>query len=368
MRILQITSHLNIGGVTSYVLSLSNALAQRGHGVIIASDHGQLEHRLEPSDLTSWPVPLHTSAEFSPKVFFATQQLAARLRQEPVALLHAHTRVAQVVAARLSRRFQVPYVTTWHGFFRPNLGRRLWPCVGDRTIAISEPVREHLIRDVQVPAQRIRLIPNGVNAEHFAERPDPAALQAYRDRHGIPAHRGLIGGIGRLASGGVKGNDLLLAATARLVRQGSDIHVMVVGDGPRRSFLEAEAQRLGIRDRLHFVGPTEDVRVPLAILDVFVFPSRWREGFGLSLIEAMAAGKPVVVTQTGATSAIVEHARSGWLVPPEDPAALADGIAQLLNDPTTASRLGSEARTRIKEHFRLDRMVDAVEAVYRELV
>ena len=151
MKILHITSHLNVGGVSSSILALSRGLKERGHRVIVASGGGQLEAPAIAEGLMHWRVPLHTSVEFSPQVFAATRTLAASLRRDPVDILHGHTRVGQWVAYRLSRRLRCPYVTTWHGYFTPNLGRRLWPFSGDATIAISEPVRQHLQQTFQVP-------------------------------------------------------------------------------------------------------------------------------------------------------------------------------------------------------------------------
>ena len=172
MRILHLTSHLNVGGVTTYTLSLSREFIRRGHRIAIASGGGTMASDAAAAGMELWSVPLHTSAEFSPSVWRAGQRLAGRLRDRPVDVIHAHNRVAQVVAARLSQHLGIPYVTTWHGFFRPNLGRWLWPCTGDRTIAISEPVRRHLREVFRVPEERIRLIPNGVDAARFASLPD----------------------------------------------------------------------------------------------------------------------------------------------------------------------------------------------------
>ena len=368
MRILHITSHLNIGGIARYTISLAAAMHQRGHQAVIASSGGQLEREARDRGIGHWNVPLRTSSELHPKVWSAERTLRARLRAEPVDLLHAHTRVSQVIAARLSRRLKIPYVTTWHGFFRPNLGRTLWPCTGDLTIAISEPVRQHLVKDFRVPEKLIRLIPNGVDVDYFARVPDPSALRACRERWGLPDHRPVIGGIGRLASGGVKGFDLLLKAAQLVQREVPDVQVLLVGDGPRRALLEEEAMRCGLRDRVHFIGAMEDIRPPLAVMDVFLFPVRWQEGFGLSLIEAMAAGKPVVATGVGAVPTIIRHEREGWLAAPEDPASLAQGVVRLLNDRATADRLGRQAQVRIRESFRLDQMVENVDVVYRELV
>ena len=361
------TSHLNIGGVATYTLSLSRELIRRGHRIAIASGGGVLASDAAAAGMELWVAPLHTSAEFSLPVWRAGHRLAGRLRHDPVDVIHAHSRVAQVVAARLSRHLGIPYVTTWHGFFRPNLGRRLWPCTGDRTIAISEPVRRHLMEVFRVPEERIRLIPNGVDTARFASLPDGGAVRRYREAQGLPPDRPVIGGVGRLAAGRVKGFDLLLGAAQRLLSTVPDLHILIVGDGPRRPSLEEKVEHLGLHGRVHLVGTAEDIRLPLAAMDVFVFPVRWNEGFGLSLVEAMAAGKPVVATRVGAVPDIVRHGQDGWLVEPEDVVSLADGIAHLLRDPSAARRMAQAAQERAREAFSLARMADQVEAVYREV-
>ena len=175
-------------------------------------------------------------------------------------------------------------------------------------------------------------------------------------------------GIGRLAAGRVKGFDTLLAAAYYLEKTIPNLQVLVVGDGPRCPFLRDIAERLGIQTRVHFVGPAEDIRVPLALMDVFVFCSRWPEAFGLTLIEAMTAGKPVLATTAGAVTEVIQHGVEGWLVPPDDPMLMAEGVAQLLNDRATACRRGRRAQGRVREAFSLDRMAAEIETVYREAV
>ena len=368
MTVLQVTSHLNIGGITNYVLSLSERLIRRGHRVAIASDHGDQEPRAAASGAALWTAPLHTKQEFSPQVFGAARELARRLRSEQVDLIHAHTRVGQVVAASLSRRARIPYVTTWHGFFRPNPGRWLWPCYGVRTIAISEPVRRHLLTQFRVPAERVRLVWNGIDTERFAQPPAADVVARFRSEQGIAPGAPVIGGVGRLASGRVKGFDLLLEAAVRVKEQFPNLRVIIAGEGPRRQFLEEKIDQFGLRSCARLIGAVDDVRIPLAAMDVFVFPARWPEGFGLTLVEAMAAARPVVATQVGAVPSIVEDRRSGLLVPVERPDALAAAIVRLLGDRPGAERLGQQARQRVREAFSLDSMVDGIEAIYREAV
>ncbi len=368
MKILHITSHLNTGGIARYILSLSQQLAEKGHHVKIASGGGQLEDRAEVIGLEQWRIPLKTSQEFGHKTFRSIRQILNRLEREPVDIIHAHTRVAQVVADQVSRRSKIPYVTTWHGIYKRRLGRRLYPCMGQTCIAISEIVQQHLLRDFQVPPERIRLIYNGVDADHYATPPDPSVIRAYRERWQIPDGPRLVGGIGRLASGKVKGFDLLLAAASLLKETLSDLQVLIVGDGPRRPFLEDVADRLGILNCVHFVGGVEDIRIPLSLMDVFVFTSRWPEAFGLTLIEAMAAGKPVVGTRMGAVSEIIREEVDGFLVDPEDIQGLARGITRALSDRELAERIGRQAQLRVRERFGLERMAAEVEDLYREVV
>lgn len=368
MRILQITSHLHIGGISRYVLSLSKQLQAQGHSVIIASDGGDLESQVRAMGMIHWRLPFNTSAELSLQVVRGMRELTRHLQQEPVDLIHAHTRVGQVVADRISRRLHIPYVTTWHGIYKRRLSRRLWPCTGRLTIAISSPVRQHLVRDFGVPEERIRLVYNGIDVQHYAAPPDVQAVRFYRQQLKIPTDSPVIGSTGRLAAGRVKGFDVLLAAASILKKRFPNLRVLVVGDGPRRPFLEDVARRLRILDLIHFAGQSQDVRVPLAVMDLFVFSSRWPEAFGLTLVEAMAAGKPIVATRVGAVPEIVQHGESGWLVPQEDPAQLAQGIALLLSDRSLAKKLGQQARQRVLELFDVHRMVSQIEAVYREVV
>jgi len=139
MRILHLTSHLSIGGITRYVLSLSKRQVHSGHQVVIAADGKITGSPPEMQGITHWQYPLRTSAEFSLPVFWSVRDLEKRLRRFPVDIVHAHTRVGQVMADQISRRLRIPYVTTWHGIYKKRLGRRLWPCAGEIAIAISDP-------------------------------------------------------------------------------------------------------------------------------------------------------------------------------------------------------------------------------------
>jgi glycosyltransferase involved in cell wall biosynthesis len=367
MRILQITSHVNVGGITSHLMALGGALIQRGHQVVVASGGGGMESRLRALGIEPWQASLHTSREFGPQVFWAGRRLLARLGQEPVDLLHAHTRVGQVVADRLSRRLGIPYVATWHGFYRLNLGRRLWPCVGHRTIAISEPVRRHVIDEYHVPPRQIRLIPHGIEVERTAVLHDPSAQQRLCERLGLAGDGPIVGTMTRLVAS--KGVDQLIQALARIRAAVPAARLLIIGDGEERRRLERLAADQRLSGAVHFAGAVPDPRPALALMDVFVFLPATREGFGLSLLDAMAGARPIVAVRQGDGAPwVLDQSGVAELVEPGRPAALAEAVTRLLQDPAAARRAGERAQAVVRERFTLDRMVAAVEAVYAELL
>ena len=363
MRILQLTSHLDVGGITTYVVNLSRALAARGHQVIVGSGGGTQEGRLTEAGIAHRRVPLATSAECSPQVAWACWQLNRMLSASPVDVIHAHTRTAQVAAAWLSRRQKIPSVTTWHGFYRRRLSRRWWPCTGTMTIAISEPVAAHL-RDVfGVPPERIRLIPHGVDAARFEQPIAAAELQRLRAQLQLPSDGPVVGTMARLVPS--KGVDQLLDAFAHVRAKVPQARFVIVGDGAARTRLERHAARLGLSPSVRFAGTVADTPAILSLMDVFVFMPATQEGFGLSLLEAMASGRPIVaIRRGGGSSWALDRAQEEVLVVEPDPEKVGEAVAELLRNAGEAARLSSRARQAAKSTYDFARVVEQVEHVY----
>lgn len=364
MKILFLTNHLNPGGITAYLLTLCRALAGRPDvRLFIASRGGALQDTFASLGVSLWRVPLTTKCEVSPKVAWSYAKLAPLIRREKIDLLHAQTRVTQVLAAWLSRGTGATYLSTCHGYFKPRLSRRLFPCWGQRVIAISDQVRTHLLDDFGLSPEVVALVYNGVDVVRF-KPPTAGEKEAACRALGLDPSRKTIGHVGRLSD--VKGQKYLVEAAAMIVATRSDAQFLVVGEGR-----EETALRRLIRDRklegiFHLRRTVEDTALPLRAMDIFAMPSL-QEGLGLSLLEAMASGLPCIASSVGGILTAVRDGVTGLLVPPADPPALGRGIARLLDDAGLAATLGYQARRQAEKNFSAAAMAHRTLELYASL-
>ena len=271
-------------------------------------------------------------------------RLAARLADVPAVVSSVHTSIADYEVAGWRRRL---YLALDRASAR----------IAGRVIATSEAVATDLAARRQVPAARIVTIPN---------RPDPRELTATRPREAVRGELGaasghtLVGVVARLTE--QKGVADFLDAAARLAERPA-WRAAIVGDGPERPALEAQARRLGLAGRCRFVGTRTDLGDLLAAFDVLVVPSR-SEGLPYLVLEAMVAGTPLIATTVGGIPEVVVDGVLGVLVPPRDPGRLAEALADALRDPGRARALAEAARRHAAEALSLAAMLRAVDAVY----
>jgi glycosyltransferase involved in cell wall biosynthesis len=285
---------------------------------------------------------------------------ARALRAAGAAIFHAHLNWPLACSGGLlaAARARIPTVATvqlFSAFPRAStmgLQRRLVPRRVDRYIAVSEAVAEDIVRHLQVPRDRIRVVPNGV----AIDSPDPPAPPDAA----VP-RRPTVLTLARLDP--QKGLPYLLRAAAQL----PGVSFVIAGEGAERASLEREARELGVSDRVAFIGFRTDTPALVAAADVVVLPSL-NEGLPLAVLEAMAAARPVVATAVGGTPEIVRDRVTGLLVPPADPAALARAIGELLADPALARRLAEAGRALVRDRLSADATARGVAAVYEELV
>lgn len=361
MKILLVTNHLNIGGITSYLLTLSAGLMRRGHTVYLASSGGRMLSRFVELGAVTVGIPLRTKNEFSPRVAVSAALLAAGFDRAKIDLIHAQTRSSQVLGCLCARWRGVPLVSTCHGFFNHRrLSRRLFPCWGRRVIAISDAVSDHLRQDFGVPAERITVIPNGIDVRGIMSRQSPSGRHAARASLG--AGQGpLLVHIGRLSD--VKGQLYLIRAMPAVLKEFPQARLVIAGEGRMQAALEAEIGRLGLHARVSLRREIKDTGELLDAADIFVMPSL-AEGLGLSLMEAMACGCAVIGSNVGGIVSLIKDGETGILVRPADPEAIAQAVIRLASDSALRSRLGDAARRSISEGFSQDAMVEKTLEVY----
>ena len=364
MNVLLLTNHLNIGGVTSYVLNLAHSLRKKGAGVYIASRGGALENQLKRENIQHFKIKINTKFEFHPVLIPEIFKLVTFVNSTHIDIIHAQTRVTQVIGYIVSKLCKKGYVTTCHGFFKSRrLGRRLFSGWGRYVIAVSEAVKKHLLSDFGLDRDRVFLIPNGINFEKFKNTIHDREKALIKKNLGFN-NRPVVGTVSRLVP--VKGIRYLFFAM-KDVSKDIDASLLVVGEGPEREELILLADRLGLRKRVFFALSLMDTYKMLSVMDVFVFYSM-QEGLGLSLMEAMGYGIPCIATDVGGIPSLVKNHKTGILVPPGDSCALADAIRRLINDREFARELAGRGAEFVKKNFSLDKMTDEVLNVYEKSV
>jgi glycosyltransferase involved in cell wall biosynthesis len=236
------------------------------------------------------------------------------------------------------------------------LNRLLAPMT-DAFVAVAGPHGRHLAEHEGCPAARIEVIPNGVDMERFQPGAADASL---RGALGLPQAAPVAGIVAALRP--EKQHELFLHAADLVHRQSPECRFLIVGDGPRRAALETLAGDLGLAGVVHFLGARDDVPQLLALLDVFVLTSKM-ETSPVSILEAMACGKPVVATRVGSVPQTVVEGRTGYLVAPGSADELAARILELLSDPGRAKAMGQAGRQEVVAHGSIGRMVEGYQAM-----
>jgi glycosyltransferase involved in cell wall biosynthesis len=371
VRVLQLVTRLNIGGPARHALLIARLLGSEFPMTLAAGYPTPTEGEMSDPAVAVRRVPLVRPVRPADDVraLWAVRRL---LVEERPALVATHMAKAGAVGrlTALSVRPRPRLVHTFHGhvfegYFSPAARRafleteRWLARTTDALVAVSSEVRDELLGLGIGRPEQYRVLPLGIDLEPFLaiDRPD-GRLRAHL---GIGPGTPLVGMVGRLVP--IKDGDTMLAAIARL----EHAHLAVVGDGEERDRLERKAASLGISARVHFVGWWDDVAGAMSDLDVVALSSR-NEGTPSSLIEALAARRPVVATRVGGVASVVDDEETGSLVPAGDPDTLADRIDRLLRDPAHRRALGDRGRERVRQRFGIDRWISELRALYSELL
>jgi glycosyltransferase involved in cell wall biosynthesis len=372
LTVLQVLPSLVTGGVERGTIEITQAIVEGGGSALVASAGGRLVAAIERAGGRHITLPLMRKDPYA--IWRNAGLLAAIIRAERVDIVHARSRAPAWSAWLACRRTGAHFVTTWHGTYSESLPfKRRYNSVmaqGERVIVASRFIARLVGERHGVDPARVRLIPRGVDPAVF----DPRAvsgervmrlLRAWR----IPEHAPVVVLPGRLTEW--KGQGVLLDAIARMARR--DVFCVLVGaeqGRPRFSArLMARAAELGISERIRLAGECDDMPAALMAADIVVHASTQPEAFGRVVVEAQALGRPVIAVDLGGPAETVQHGVTGWRVPPEDPAILAEAIEAVLALPTeTLAMVAAQARAAVLEAYTVAAMQAATLEVYREVI
>jgi glycosyltransferase involved in cell wall biosynthesis len=379
MRIINVITRLNIGGASPPVISQAAALKARGHESLLVCGTPQPHEGSMEDDARAEGADVQRIASLrrnphgvdDPRAFAALTALFRQWRPDVVSTHMSKAGAIGRVAARLAG---VPVVVhTYHGkgfhVFssgakeRVALGmERVLARLSSANVVVSEKQKQEFTT-LGITPERLAVIRYGLDLDKFAVA-SPADLHA---ELGLSRSVPLVGVIARLVQ--IKGQDVLLRAAASLRERHPDAHYVIAGDGEARAVYEILTRELQMMDRVHFLGWRRDVPALLKTLSVVVLPTVLDfEGTPLAVIEAMAAGRPVVATDVGGVAEVVRNGETGLLVPPRDPSALARAIGDQLVNSAAAGRMAARGREFVSSQYRKERMIDETERLFVRLV
>ena len=358
MNILQVLPELNVGGVETGTRDLANYLIKQGHKSVVVSSGGALVGEMEKQGSRHYVLPVHKKTLFS--ILRTIPKLVEIIRKEDIEIVHARSRVPAWIAFFACRLTRKVFITTCHGYYKTHFASRPmgW---GKLVICPSQVIASHMNKDFGLPLERIRLIPRGVDLERFR-------FISPKDKRSDVFNIGIIG---RLSP--IKGHSHFLRAIARVIRQinAPHIKVWIVGGASAshqayKHELEVLVKRLGLGYCTEFLGTQRDIPGILSDLNLLVLASIRHEAFGRVIIEAHAAGVPVIATRVGGVVDIIDDNLTGILVAPGDVEGLAQAMVKVIKDKTLASHLAKNAYEKLRQKFTLEIMCKRTLDVYQE--
>lgn len=364
MKILEISSAVTFGGGERHLVDLAKGFAERGHSVFAAireniSWHEKLSF-LESRRI--YTLPLKNSLDI-----FSARKLARIIRDNDIQIVHAHLARDYMVASLAVRMApQAKLVLSRHVLFSMNPAYQFLLNNVSKAIAVSEAVRLELTKTF--PAEKIRLIHNGIDVKRFGENPLNKEGDNFRFEHNIPFDAPLIATVGELKP--LKGQRDFVLAAQLVAEKFPDAYFAVVGkDNSIKNDFRREIRRMvkvfGLEKNFLWLDWVEDTKPLLQALDVFVSASH-SESFGLAILEAMASATAVVATETAGAREILGETVN--LVPIETPVKLAEKICELLESEEVRLKLATRLQTRAVQNFGIEKTVEETENLFREIL
>lgn len=366
LKVIHLVEDLKIGGAERVIADIAMGLDRKKYDVSVwcvtrggetATELSEKGIDVKILGISSYHNPLNT--------FKLTRQLKAA-RPE---IVHTHGYFASVIGRLAARRAGISVIlahvhsTYWEYKKRHLMIERKLSRFTHKIICCSEAVENFVKNTEKITEKKTIVIYNGVDEERFFQLKNSTSIRA---ELGMDEEAAVVGTVSSLTPH--KGHEFLVQAASLVLERLPSAKFLIVGDGPLRQRLEDQAKDLNIHPAVIFAGTRKDIPEILSLMDVFVLPSHTREGLGISIIEAMAAERPVVATDIGGIPEVVNHGETGLLVPSGNPEALSNALIELLQNPKKAKEMGEKGRARVKEKFTTKKMLSEIEHVYQSLI
>jgi len=380
IKTLQIVGDSSYGGATYLILEWCKYLVTQGAWVDVLSTDGQTIDRLSRIQGVHTIDQIYIPRAISPGADMrAFYRLVNLIRRERYDVVHTYTATPGFLGRVAARLAGVPVIlhhqagwsvtpssSSWEKIIFPSL-EILAILTSTKSICVGEAVARQARRYRLVPTNRWITIRNGIDPRPFMNGINPDLRKAFREEVGAGEKCILIGAAGRLYT--QKDPATLIQALQYLEPRlgGREVMLLIAGDGPDRDEMEKLTSRLDLCDRVRFLGFYENIPRFLAGVDIFASSSLW-EGLSISLLEAMAAAKPIVATSIEPNAELIEHERHGLLVPPRAPQDMASAICRFIHDPDFAQQCAHSAQQKMLSQYTLGRMLDETWELYQQLI
>ena len=366
MRVMFLSTSMGMGGADKQLLSAAQLMHAQGHDVCIVSltELGPMGLEARSQGIRTESLDMRRGVP-DPRGLIRLIRLVRAWKPD---VLHSHMVHANLMARAVRLFARVPViVSTIHNIYE---GGPLWMAayrvsngLVDHMTIISEAAADRFVKEGIVPRELLTCVPNGVDTERFRQVA-PGTREALRSSIGVH-DRFVWLAVGRFEI--AKDYPNMLHAFAQVCQRDSSAVLLLVGHGSLQQETESLAQSLGLGDRIRFLGVRSDVPEVMAAADGYVMSSAW-EGMPIALLEAGAAGLPIVATRVGGNHEVVRDGESGFLVPPRDAAALGQAMLRLMEQaPARRRDMGERGREHVRVHYGLGRVVERWQDLYRQV-
>ena len=369
VKILRIIPSLEMGGVERTLTSILPRLDKKKYKVYLCClfKRDKLADTMESLDIPIIKFKMRARLDFDGKYIMGILRLARLMKKMQIDIVHTHLYRANIAGRIAAKLAGVPVIIanehnidSWKKFPQ-KLNDRVLARITDKIIVVSDAVKDFYVNKIGISENKIITIYNGVEIPKFQIHVN---INKKREELGIKPDEKVITIIGRLHQ--QKGHCYFLKAAQIIGKKKPNVKFLVVGDGPLENQLRGMSNDLKIGKNIIFTGLRNDIPQILAMSDISVLTSL-REGFSITVLESMAAGKPVIATNVGRNSEIIEHEKTGFIIPAQSPENLASYSLNIINNQELAKKMGQEAKKRVL-NFSIDRMVKKTENLYELLI